>query len=69
MREAVISADLDQFLETIKEVDICDARVIQGLKRLAEHFEYQKLLDLMGPGRPSTSSLRLAGAFHEAGQI
>jgi two-component system sensor histidine kinase/response regulator len=48
MREAVISADLDQLLATIQEVEACDPRMAQGLRRLAERFEYQKLLDLFG---------------------
>ncbi len=49
MREAVISADLDQLLAKIQEVEARDPRLAQGLRRLAEGFEYQKLLDLFGP--------------------
>ena len=52
MREAVITADLDQLLAKIQEVEARDPRIAQGLRRLAEHFEYQKLLDLFGPGVP-----------------
>jgi len=62
MREAVISADLDQLLATIQEVETCDPSLVQGLRRLAERFEYQKLLDLFGPGEPSVSSLSLVGS-------
>jgi len=47
MREAVITADLDQLLAKIEEVDARDPRVAQGLRRLAEGFQYQKLLDLL----------------------
>ena len=63
MREAVISADLDQLLATIQEVEARDPGVAQGLRRLAEHFEYQKLLDLFGAGVPAPSSRVLAGSL------
>jgi CheY-like chemotaxis protein len=59
MREAVLSADLDTLLSQIKEVESRDPRTAQGLRHLAEHFEYQKLLDLFGPGVTSASSLSL----------
>ena len=49
MREAVITADLDQLLAKIQEAEARDPRVAQGLRRLAEGFQYQKLLDLLGP--------------------
>ncbi len=48
MREAVITADLDQLLAKIQEVEARDPRIAQGLRRLAEGFQYQKLLDLFG---------------------
>ena len=54
MREAVITADLDQLLARIQEVEARDPRIAQGLRRLAEGFQYQKLLDLF-----STGSLRI----------
>jgi hypothetical protein len=47
MREAVITADLDQLLTKIQEVESRDPRVAQGLRRLAEGFQYQKLQDLL----------------------
>jgi CheY-like chemotaxis protein len=50
MREAVITADLDQLLVTIQAVESHDARVARGLRRLAEAFQYQKLLDLFSAG-------------------
>jgi CheY-like chemotaxis protein len=59
MREAVISADLDQLLAKIQELEARDPPLAQGLRRLAEHFEYQKLLDLFGPGVPAAGSLGL----------
>ncbi len=62
MREAVIEANLDQLLARIREVEARDPCTAAGLRDLAEHFEYQKLLDLFGPGVPA-SSLRLAGAL------
>ena len=65
MREAVIGADLDQLLAKIREVEARDSCTAQGLRGLAEHFEYQKLLDLFGPGVPPASSL---GAFHASGK-
>ena len=46
MREAVITADLDELLARIQEVEARDPRIAQGLRRLAEGFQYQKLLDL-----------------------
>jgi CheY-like chemotaxis protein len=57
MREAIIRADLDLLLEKIQDVEIHEPRLGQGLRNLAEHFEYQKLLDVFGPGEPSASSL------------
>jgi hypothetical protein len=57
MREAVIAADLDQLLATIRQVEACDPCTARGLRGLAEQFEYQKLLDLFGPGvAPAISS-------------
>ena len=57
MREAVITADLDQLLARIQEVEARDPRIGQELRRLAEQFEYQKLLDLFSPVVPSVNSL------------
>ncbi len=56
MREAVITADLDQLLARIQEVESRDPRIAQALRRLAEQFEYQKLLDLFGPRVDSASA-------------
>jgi PAS domain S-box-containing protein len=59
MREAVITADLDQLLAKIQDVEVRDPRIAQALRRLAEGFQYQKLLDLfstgvlMNPEKPS----------------
>jgi signal transduction histidine kinase/DNA-binding response OmpR family regulator len=50
MREAVITADLDQLLVKIQEIESRDPVVAQGLRRLAEGFHYQKLLDLLSTG-------------------
>ena len=50
MREAVITADLDQLLTKIKEVEARDPRIAQALRWLAEGFQYQKLLDLLSTG-------------------
>ncbi len=61
MREAVIGADLDQLLAKIRDVEARDSFTARGLRGLAENFEYQKLLDLFGPGVPPASSLRFAG--------
>ena len=52
MREAVITADLDQLLTMIDEVELRDPRIAQGLRRLAEGFQYQKLLDLLSAEVP-----------------
>ena len=62
MREAVITADLDQLLARIEEVETRDPRIAQGLRRLAEQFEYQKLLDLFGPGVDPASDETLESA-------
>jgi PAS domain S-box-containing protein len=62
MREAIIRADLDDLLEKIYEVETRDARLAQELRRLAEHFEYQKLLDLFGPANnPVADAARVGG--------
>jgi hypothetical protein len=50
MRDAVITADLDLLLARIDDVKARDPRVGQGLRHLAESFQYQKLLDLFGAG-------------------
>jgi CheY-like chemotaxis protein len=50
MREAVVTADLDQLLAKIQEVEASDPGIAQGLRRLAEGFQYQKLLDLLSGG-------------------
>jgi len=52
MREAVVTADLDQLLIKIQAVEARDPRVARELRRLAEGFEYQKLLDLFSAGEP-----------------
>jgi DNA-binding response OmpR family regulator len=52
MREAVITADLDLLLERIREVEARDLRIARGLRRLAEGFQYQELLDLFSTGSP-----------------
>jgi PAS domain S-box-containing protein len=49
MREAVVTADLDQLLARIQGVEARDPHIAQGLRRLAEGFQYQKLLDLFSP--------------------
>jgi len=46
-REAVITADLDQMLAKIKEFETKDPPIAQALRRLAEGFQYQKLIDLL----------------------
>jgi CheY-like chemotaxis protein len=51
MRDAVITADMDQLMVKIDEVR--DPRVAQGLRHLAEGFQYQKLLNLFSSGAPS----------------
>ena len=56
MRDAVITADLDQLLALIQAAETRDPRVAQGLRRLAERFQYQKLLDLFSTGVPLESS-------------
>jgi formylmethanofuran:tetrahydromethanopterin formyltransferase len=47
MRQAVITADLDQLLATIQEVEEGDPRIARGLRSLAEGFQYEKLLNLL----------------------
>jgi CheY-like chemotaxis protein len=47
MREAVIRADLDNLLAKIQVIEARDPRTAQQLRRLAEGFQYQKLLDLL----------------------
>jgi PAS domain S-box-containing protein len=53
MREAIITADLDRLLTRIQEVEVRDLNIAQGLRRLAEGFQYQKLLDLL----PTSTSI------------
>ena len=46
---------LEQLLAKIDEVEARDPRIAEGLRRLAEGFQYQKLLDLFRPGVPIES--------------
>jgi PAS domain S-box-containing protein len=46
MRDAVVTADLDQLLAKIQDVHARDPRTAQALRRLADSFQYQQLLDL-----------------------
>jgi len=55
MREAVVTADLDQLLAKIQDIEARDPRVAEGLRRLAEGFQYQKLLDLFSAAAPIES--------------
>jgi CheY-like chemotaxis protein/anti-sigma regulatory factor (Ser/Thr protein kinase) len=55
MREAIITADLDQLLATILKVEAHDPGIARGLRLLAEGFQYQKLLDLLSMGAPIES--------------
>ena len=50
MRDAVVTADLDQLLTKIDDVEALDPRIAHDLRRLAESFQYQKLLDLLTTG-------------------
>ena len=53
MREAVVTADLDQLLARIQGVEDSDPLIAQALRRLAEGFQYQKLLDLFSTEGPN----------------
>jgi CheY-like chemotaxis protein/anti-sigma regulatory factor (Ser/Thr protein kinase) len=57
MREAVSTADLDQLLARIQKVEACDPRVARGLRRLAQDFQYQQLIDLFDPVVPAANSI------------
>ena len=50
IREATINADLDRMLELIQQVATHNAHAANGLRSLAERFDYQKLLDLLPTG-------------------
>jgi signal transduction histidine kinase/CheY-like chemotaxis protein len=50
IRESTVTADLDRMLELIQQAAIHDARAADGLRSLAERFDYQKLLDLLPSG-------------------
>ncbi len=50
IRESTITADLDRMLELIQQAAIHDARAADGMRSLAERFDYQKLLDLLPNG-------------------
>lgn len=47
MRDAIITADLDQLLAKIVELEHLHPHVAKGLRRMAEGFEYEKLLKLL----------------------
>ena len=50
LREAVVTADLDLLLSRIQNVEADDPCVASSLRQLAEGFQYEKLLDLLGAG-------------------
>ncbi len=50
LRDAVITADLDQLLERIRELEPFEPNAARGLRVLAEEFQYEKLLELLSPG-------------------
>jgi hypothetical protein len=53
MRDAVVKADLDELLARIQTIETYDAGVAQALRRLAENFQYEKLLELLNtPAAP-----------------
>ena len=66
MRDAVMGADLDQLLATVEEVEASSPDIARGLRGLAEHFEYQKLLDLFGPEVSRPNASRPDGASSQA---
>ena len=54
MQESVITADLDRLLTTIQEFENRDPLIARELRRLAESFQYQTLLDVLSiPADPS----------------
>ena len=52
MRDAVVTADLDQLLAKIKEGEASDPKNAKALRSLAEDFQYQQLLDLLRTEAP-----------------
>jgi CheY-like chemotaxis protein len=50
IRESTINADFDRMLELIQQAATHDAGAANGLRSLAERFDYQKLLDLLSTG-------------------
>jgi PAS domain S-box-containing protein len=68
MREAVIRADLDDLLEQIDKIEARAPRVAHKLRRLAEQFEYQKLLDLFAEGA-STGEESAGSGLSPAGSL
>ena len=48
MRDATVSGDLDRLLELIDEVEGHEAQAAEGLRRLADQFEYEALLQVLG---------------------
>jgi CheY-like chemotaxis protein len=49
MRDAVLEADLDGLLAKIRLAETHDPDLARALQGLAERFEYERLLDLLGP--------------------
>jgi len=50
LHEAVATADLDQVLALIDDIEAIDSSLARRLRRLAEAFRYQDLLDLLHIG-------------------
>jgi hypothetical protein len=47
MRQATIDADLDRVLELIDQLVSYDAPLAKNLRRLAEGFSYQEILEVL----------------------
>ena len=46
LHDAALSADQDRMMEIVDQIEKQDAAVAGSLRRLAENFEYQKLLEI-----------------------
>jgi len=51
LREATLAADLDRILALLKQVEPYDRDIASELRVLASRFAYQRLLDLLRPGK------------------
>jgi PAS domain S-box-containing protein len=48
LREATINADYNRIIELVDEISLRDARAGEAIRKIAQRFDYERLLDMLG---------------------